>query len=110
MNKYGSVLYVGNGKSNTGPNPGTCRDTPSIEPGALDPGRGRNLYMWKLTKASFLTLAVPPSATELANLTWQVADSNKFPAAAGHERDDAMMALLRSRIRRVIYVVKKNRT
>jgi hypothetical protein len=65
--------------------------------------------MWQLTKAGSLTLVVPPSAAELANLTWQVAANNKFPAAAGHGRDDAIMALLHSQIRHVIYVLKENR-
>jgi YVTN family beta-propeller protein len=109
INKHGSVLYVVNGKSNAGPNPGACRDTLSIEPGALDPCTGRNLYIWQLTKAGFLSMRVP-SAVELAKLTWQVAENNNFPAAASHQKDHAMMAFLRDRIKHVIYIVKENRT
>jgi YVTN family beta-propeller protein len=109
VNKQGSVLYVVNGKTNAGPNPGACRDTLSTEPGALDPCTGRNLYMWQLTKAGFLSLQMP-SAVRLAKLTWQVAANNNFPAVAGHQKDDAMMAFLRSRIKHVIYIVKENRT
>jgi hypothetical protein len=110
MNKYGSVLYGVNGERNAGPTPGACRDTRSIEPGALDPCRGRNLYRWQLTKAGFLAFAISSSAAALASLTWQVAANNNFPAAAGHERDDSMMALLRSQIKHVIYVGKESRT
>jgi hypothetical protein len=110
MNKYSSVLYVVNEKSNAGQNPGACRDILEIEPGALDSCGGRNLYMRQLTKAGFLTFALPSSVADLANLTWQVAANNNFLAAADHERDNAMMAVLRSRIKHVIYVVKENRT
>lgn len=107
LNKSGSWLYVVNGKSNAGPNPGACRDTLSIAPGALDACRGRNLYVWQLTKAGFLSLPLP-SGKHLVKLTWQVAENNNFPAA--HQRGHAIMEFLRDRIEHVIYVVKENRT
>lgn len=109
VNKHGSWLYVVNGKSNAGPNPGACRDTLSIAPGALDACRGRNLYVWQLTKAGFLSLPLP-SGKNLVKLTWQVAENNNFPAAHQRQRGHAIMEFLRDRIKHVIYVVKENRT
>jgi YVTN family beta-propeller protein len=109
LSQDGSWLYVVNGKSNAGPNPGACRDTLSITPEALDACRGRNQYVWQLTKAGLLSLPLP-SATSLARLTWQVAANNYFPSARQHQADAALMALVRDRIRHVIYIVKENRS
>lgn len=105
----GRMLYVVNGKSNAGPNPGACRDTLSIAPGSLDPCRGRNQYIWQLEKAGFLTVPIP-SAAELARLTWQSAYNNNFPIVKRHNHNNSIMAFLRGRIDHVIYVVKENRT
>lgn len=105
----GKMLYVVNGKSNAGPNPRGCRDTLSIEPGALDACRGANQYVWQLEKAGLLSLPVP-TARALAALTWQVAYNNRFPTVQDHRRWESTMAFLRSRIKHVIYVVKENRT
>jgi YVTN family beta-propeller protein len=109
LNKHGSWLYVVNGKSNTGPNPGACRDTTSIAPGALDSCWGRNLYVWQLTKAGFLSMPLPTAAS-LAKLSWQVAENNNFPALRRHREGESLMAFLRERIKHVIYIVKENRT
>ena len=108
LSRDGSWLYVVNGKSNAGPNPGGCRDTRSIEPQALDPCTGQNQYIWQLTKAGFLSLPLP-SAASLASLTWQVAVNNHFPSARRHQEDAALMALIRDRIKHVIYIIKENR-
>lgn len=107
--KDGSHLYVVNGKSNAGPNPGACRDTASIEPGSLTSCGANNQYVWQLTKAGFLSMPMP-SEKELAQLTLQVAKNNNFPAAARHEKAQEMMGFLRNKIKHVIYVVKENRT
>jgi YVTN family beta-propeller protein len=109
LNADGSLLYVVNGKSTPGPNPGACRDTLSTGAGALAPCAARNRYILQLTQAGFLTLPVP-SARALAELTWRVAENNRFPAAARHRRGQETMAFLRSQIKHVIYVVKENRT
>lgn len=109
VNRDGSMLYVVNGKSNAGPNPGACRDTLSIAPGSLDPCRGRNQYVWQLTKAGFLTIPLPADR-ELAHLSRQVAVNNNFKQSEDHKHDKAMMAFLQKRIKHVIYIVKENRT
>ncbi len=105
----GTMLYVVNGKSNAGPNPQGCRDTVSIEPGALDECRAANQYVWQLEKAGLLSLPMP-SARQLAAMTWQVAYNNRFPVAQDHQKWKSTMAFLRQRIQHVIYVVKENRT
>jgi YVTN family beta-propeller protein len=109
LNKAGSWLYVVNGKSNAGPNPGACRDTSSIQSGALNDCLGRNLYVWHLTKAGFLSLPLP-AAANLAKLSWQVAENNNFPIVHRHREGETLMAFLRDQIKHVIYIVKENRT
>ncbi|WP_348757019.1 bifunctional YncE family protein/alkaline phosphatase family protein [Candidatus Methylocalor cossyra] len=105
----GSTLYVVNGKGNAGPNPQGCRNTTSIAPGAQNACRAANQYVWQLEKAGFLTLPVP-DGRDLARLTWQVAENNDFPITQNPAQWKATMALLRQRIKHVIYVVKENRT
>jgi YVTN family beta-propeller protein len=109
LNQDGTWLYVVNGKSNAGPNPGACRDTLSIAPGSLGPCSGLNRYIWQLTKAGFLSLPLP-SGRDLVELTWQVAENNNFPVTARRQEDHSIMEFLRSKIKHVIYVVKENRT
>src|SRR5262249_24373700 len=98
LSQNGSWLYVVNGKSNAGPNPGACRDTLSTAPSALDSCRGKNQYVWQLTKAGLLSLPLP-SATSLARLTWQVAANNYLPSARQHQADAARMAFVRDHVR-----------
>lgn len=109
LSQDGKMLYVVNGKSNAGPNPQGCRDTLSTASGSLNTCRGANQYVWQLEKAGFLSMPMP-NAGELAKLTWQVAKNNNFPSVQDHEKWEATMAFLRSRIDHVIYVVKENRT
>jgi YVTN family beta-propeller protein len=105
----GTWLYIVNGKSTAGPNPGACRDTLATSADALAACRGRNLYIWQLTRAGFLSVPVPTAAS-LAQLSWQVADNNNFPAARQHREGEAMMAFLRRTIKHVVYIVKENRS
>ncbi len=101
LNRQGSILYVVNGKSNAGPNPGGCRN-----PVATPPCPAANQYVWQLTKAGFLTIPVP-SGEELRRLTEQVATNNNFQAI---READGVLTSLRGKIEHVIYVVKENRT
>ena len=105
----GRRIFVVNGKSNTGPDPKTCRVNTGIDPHHDDACRAANTYVWQLEKAGFLTLA-PPSPAELGRLTRQVAANNRYPSAAHSGEADAMFAALRKRIHHVIYIVKENRT
>jgi DNA-binding beta-propeller fold protein YncE len=105
----GGKLYVVNGKSDPGPNPGWCRNTLSTKPEDSVTCRSTNSYGWQLEKAGFLTVPAPDPA-ELRRLTHQVAVNVGFapdPAAAG---DTALMTALRARIKHVIFIVKENRT
>ena len=86
------VSRCSSGKSNTGPNPGACRD--SLAPGFPPPCRGRNQYVWQLEHAGFLTVPMPDGGT-LSDLTWQVAANAGFPAARQHADASLRMAFLR---------------
>jgi len=101
LNRQGSILYVVNGKSNAGPNPGGCRN-----PIASPPCAATNEYVWQLTKAGFLVIPLPPRE-DLQALTKQVARNNNFQAS----REDAgVLSSLRGKVTHVIYIVKENRT
>jgi DNA-binding beta-propeller fold protein YncE len=105
----GGRLYVVNGKSDPGPNPGWCRNTLSIKPEDSIACRATNSYGWQLEKAGFLSQPLP-AGPELARLTHQVGLNVGFipdPAAA---RDEATLAAIRTRIKHVIFIVKENRT
>jgi DNA-binding beta-propeller fold protein YncE len=91
----GRTLYVVNGKSDPGPNPGY--ET-----------KAANQYILQLEAAGLLTLPVPRPAA-LARLTAQV-DVNNYYTVTESPRDAAIMAALRARIKHVIYVIKENRT
>ena len=105
----GRRIFVVNGKSNTGPDPKTCRVNTGIDPHHDDACRAANTYVWQLEKAGFLTLA-PPSPAELGRLTRLVAANNRYPASARSGEAEALFAALRQRIHHVIYIVKENRT
>jgi len=104
----GNRLFVVNGKTLPGPNPGACRDTPSTDPNALIACRSRNQYVLQNEKAGLLSLPVP-TGRELAQLTRQVGINNQFL----DRRDpygEQVMEFLRNRIHHVIYIIKENRT
>ncbi|MEO8812366.1 MAG: hypothetical protein ABI376_05580, partial [Caulobacteraceae bacterium] len=101
-------IFVVNGKSNAGPNPGGCRNTLSTARDADAVCRATNQYVWQNEKAGFLTLPTPAPA-ELARLTARVAINDHW-CRAPTTADAAKMAFLRTHIHHVIYVVKENRT
>jgi DNA-binding beta-propeller fold protein YncE len=104
----GERLYVVNGKSNAGPNPGACRDT-AVAYAVLASCIARNRYVWQLEHAGLLSMPMP-DARELTRLTWQVAANDNFTASRRQGRRDARMAFLRRSVKHVIYVVKENRS
>jgi YVTN family beta-propeller protein len=111
----GKTLYVVNSKSNTGPNPQHCRPTvPSTNNYAPEgcpvsnQNGSDNHYTLQLAKAGLLTLPVP-TASQLDDLTQQVAENNGFNLALS-PHDRALLAELRKNIKHVIYIVKENRT
>jgi YVTN family beta-propeller protein len=111
----GAHLYVVNGKSIPGP---SCEDVAAEAKqgaGTKAPDGGLNYdacwngnqYVWQLETAGFLTIPTP-SATDLANLTTQVAANDHFALAGS--APDSTMQFLHSKIQHVIFVIKENRT
>jgi DNA-binding beta-propeller fold protein YncE len=112
----GSWMYVINGKSVTGPNPGhltgaTDQITHIQYPGGNDAAdaasRASNQYQFQLERASLVSARVPRH--DLDKLTEQVARNN-FYTTKTSERDARAMRFLNQRIKHIIYVVKENRT
>ncbi len=104
-------LYVVNGKSDPGPNPGQCQghmkqSVPSPPPYAAT--CRQNQYVLQLEAAGLLAEPIPAQADRHA-LTLQVGVNDGF-ARRPDPRDAATMAALHRRIRHVIYIVKENRT
>lgn len=118
----GSWMYIVNGKSDTGPNPGYgFGNFAAIKyitpPGGPFPGgnaaesailRSNNQYQFQLEHASLVSSQVP-GFDELWDLTSQVAANNRYRPGAS-DADTAAMTFLRSKIKHIIYVVKENRT
>jgi YVTN family beta-propeller protein len=113
----GTWMYIVNGKSATGPNPGhlygnTALLTSITYPGGNDAAaaaaRASNQYQFQLERASLVGAPVPTSA-DLPLLTAKVAQNN-FYGAEATEDDAEVMHFLHQRIKHVIYIVKENRT
>jgi YVTN family beta-propeller protein len=113
----GTWMYIVNGKSVTGANPGhlssnTAAITSITYPGgnaaAAANARASNQYQFQLERASLVSAPVP-TASELPVLTAHVAQNN-FYTAEDSEDDADVMRFLRRRIKHVIYIVKENRT
>jgi YVTN family beta-propeller protein len=105
----GQRIYVINGKSDPGPNPGWCRNTLSTKPEDSAACRATNSYGWQLEKAGFLTVPAPDAA-ELKRLTHQVAVNVGLAPDPAAAQDATLMSALRTRIKHVIFIVKENRT
>jgi YVTN family beta-propeller protein len=117
----GSWMYIINGKSDTGPNPGYGYGNFAfiqyiIPPGGPFPGgnaaesarlRANNQYQFQLEHASLVSARVPNSDS-LSDLTSKVAANNGY--LVDNERGQEVMRFLRGKIKHVIYVVKENRT
>jgi YVTN family beta-propeller protein len=113
----GTWMYIVNGKSATGPNPGhlygnTALLTSITYPGGNDAAaaaaRASNQYQFQLERASLVSAPVP-SPFDLPTLTAKVAQNN-FYGAEPVEGDAEVMHFLRKHIKHVIYIVKENRT
>ncbi|MBU6260008.1 MAG: beta-propeller fold lactonase family protein [Burkholderiales bacterium] len=113
----GSWMYVVNGKSVTGPNPGhlfggTASLTSVTYPGgnaaAAAAARASNGYQFQLERASLVSAPVP-AVGALGELTERVARNNGY-STEPDEQAQRVMRFLRQHIQHVIYVVKENRT
>jgi YVTN family beta-propeller protein len=112
----GSWMYIVNGKSVTGPNPGHLTSQTALLTGIMYPGgnaaaavaaRASNQYQFQLERASLVSAAVP-APWELDRLTRKVAENNFYRGHAGDDR--RVMRFLREHVKHVIYIVKENRT
>jgi YVTN family beta-propeller protein len=118
----GSWMYIINGKSDTGPNPGYgYGNFAAIQfitpPGGPFPGgnaaesailRSNNQYQFQLEHASLVSAEVP-EADDLWELTSRVAANNGYLSRES-DRDEDTMEFLHSKIKHIIYIVKENRT
>jgi DNA-binding beta-propeller fold protein YncE len=113
----GRAMYVINGKSVTGPNPGhlssqTAAITYFTYPGgntlAAANARASNQYQFQLERASLVSAPVPGDE-ELEALTRIVAANNFYDNPHADE-DHRTVEFLRDHIKHVIYIVKENRT
>lgn len=104
----GNTVYVVNGKSPTGPNPGNCYIAgPPTHPGATS-CQSANQYNPQLIKAGLQTFP-RPTAAQLSALTAQVATNNRFSHTVNRDDKD-VMAAVRKGVRHVIFIIKENRT
>jgi YVTN family beta-propeller protein len=117
----GSWMYIINGKSDTGPNPGYGYGNLAFiqyitPPGGPFPGGNaaesakllaNNEYQFRLEHISLVSAQVP-DGQDLWELTSQVAANNGYRVEPS-DSDTRVMNFLRSKIKHVIYVLKENR-
>jgi len=106
VSRTGAWIYVANAKSPTGADPDWCYGygPASFEPNCFP----ANQYNPQRTKAGLQSFPVP-SASQLKQLTTQVATNDRF-ATTESTGAAQVMAAVRSGIRHVIYILKENRT
>jgi DNA-binding beta-propeller fold protein YncE len=109
LSRNGRFMFVVNGKSPAGPNPGHCRGggaiLPNLTAGACN---ASNSYSLQLTKAGLQDFPIP-NEVQLLALTNQVAINNHYLAAESLQTSSTM-DVIASRIKHVIYIIKENRT
>jgi YVTN family beta-propeller protein len=122
FSRDGTWMYIINGKSDTGPNPGYGYGNFAFiqyitPPGGPFPGgnaaesaklQANNQYQFQLEHASLVSAQVPDSE-DLRDLTSQVAANNGYQVERA-ESDTKVMDFVHSKIKHIIYVVKENRT
>jgi DNA-binding beta-propeller fold protein YncE len=113
----GSWMYIVNGKSDTGPNPGYGYGNLAVIQYLTYPGgnaaesaklTANNQYQFQLEHATLVSAQVPSSG-DLAGLTSQVAANNAY-SVTPPASDAQVMNFLHGKIQHIIYVVKENRT
>ena len=113
----GSWMYIVNGKSDQGPNPGYGYGNLALIKYFTYPGgnvaesnklNANNEYQFQLEHATLVSAQVPSSG-DLASLTSAVAANNAY-SVTPPASDAQVMSFLHSKIKHIIYVVKENRT
>jgi DNA-binding beta-propeller fold protein YncE len=105
----GERLFVANRKSPPGPNPQGCSPELATYRGQPDACGAANQYVLQLEKAGLLDLPMPP-ARMLGQMTRQVGTNLGLSDGAARRAAEARMALLRRRIKHVVFIIKENRT
>jgi DNA-binding beta-propeller fold protein YncE len=113
----GSWMYIVNGKSDTGPNPGYGYGNLAVIKYLTYPGgnaaesarlTANNQYQFQLEHATLVSAQVP-STGDLTSLTEAVAANNAY-SVTPPSSDAEVMDFLHSKIKHIIYIVKENRT
>ncbi|MBV9742842.1 MAG: bifunctional YncE family protein/alkaline phosphatase family protein, partial [Acidobacteriia bacterium] len=113
----GTWMYIVNGKSDQGPNPGYGYGNLAAIQYLTFPGgnaaesaklNANNQYQFQLEHATLVSAQVP-AAADLAGLTSHVAANNGY-SVTPPPSDAQVMNFLHSKIQHIIYVVKENRT
>ena len=113
----GTWMYIVNGKSDQGPNPGYGYGNLASIQYLTFPGgnaaeskilNANNQYQFQLEHATLVSAQVP-STGDLSGLTSQVAANNGY-SVTPPASDSTVMSFLHSKIKHIIYVVKENRT
>ena len=113
----GSWMYIVNGKSDQGPNPGYGYGNLAVIKYLTYPGgnaaesntlNANNQYQFQLEHATLVSAQVP-AAGDLGGLTSAVAANNAY-SVTPPASDAQVMSFLHSKIQHIIYVVKENRT
>ena len=102
----GTMLYIVNGKSATGPNAQYCDTSQSNAMTAAC--NASNQYDLQITKAGFQMVPVPSSG-ELSTLTARVINNDHLGRQLTPDQQSTM-AFLHNHIQHVIYIIKENRT
>jgi DNA-binding beta-propeller fold protein YncE len=105
----GGRVFVINRKSPPGPNPQGCAPEVAVyrvQPTACD---AANQYILQLEKAGLLEFPLP-DARSLAATTLQVASNIGLPGVGERAAAEARMALIRARVKHVVFIIKENRT
>src|SRR5215469_10164805 len=113
----GNWMYIVNGKSDQGPNPGYGYGNLAFIQFVTFPGgnaaesaqlTANNQYQFQLEHATLVSAQVP-EAGDLTGLTAQVAANNGY-SVTPPASDAQVTSFLHSKIQHIIYVVKENRT
>jgi hypothetical protein len=113
----GDWMYIVNGKSDTGPNPGYGYGNLAFIQFVTFPGgnaeesaklTANNQYQFQLEHATLVSAQVPKDG-DLTALTAQVSENNAYSVELPAS-DAQVMQFLHSKIKHIIYVVKENRT
>ncbi len=109
LNRAGTMLYVANGKSGTGPNPEGCRNSAKPDHDASNRCNAANEYILQLIHGGLLAAPVPAPAS-LAGLTRRVSENNRWPEIIASNAESKKLAALQGKIHHVIYIIKENRS